>query len=338
MAPSACAEGSEEGRILLAPSAWPCFSWQQGSLHSSEAFLKADGNQAALALSGSARSLKSPALSPHWLLSLCGAGAGGWLCSFPAAAGPRAGPPGHILPLTLLCGFGVPLHAFGIPPPCSWGPCPTGTLITPQTLRGCLVPTPQCCSHSDPTWKESHRYALMENKENNVLGQARRSMAKTSGEVFSFPLPGTGDAAMAGLGLPSSRVIRRSRGVQWRVTKTVIPGAQGRWEELDGVTGDTGVRGDLTAPAEDRPKHFSGCQTLQHRARTTSSDRTLRKATSPKDGADLGEGWWSSTLGADQAEFHGCLELMLVAAPVQMGVGHETPDPPSPALLALYCL
>lgn len=55
-------------------------------------------------------------------------------------------------------------------------------------------------------------------------------MARTLGEGFSFPLPGTGGAAMVTPGLPSSGVIRRSRRVQWRVTKMVIPGAQGMGE------------------------------------------------------------------------------------------------------------
>lgn len=113
--------------------------------------------------------------------------------------------------------LGSLLDALGVP-------APTGTLITPETLCGCLGPTPECCSHSNSTENKSYRYVLMESKENSVLGQARRSMARTLGEVFSFPLSGTGNAAMARQGLLSSRVIGRSRRVEWRVTQGIPQG------------------------------------------------------------------------------------------------------------------
>lgn len=68
-------------------------------------------------------------------------------------------------------------------------------------------------------------------------------MAGTLGEVFSFPLPGTGDAAMVRPGLPSSRVVWRSRRAQWRVTKTVIPGAQSVGQVGRAVWGNQGSCG-----------------------------------------------------------------------------------------------
>lgn len=136
-------------------------------------------------LSGSARSLKSPALSPPGSFLPRGRG-WGLALQLPCCCSTQG-----CSPWPPLCPWG-PSPCFWDSSPCSWGPSPTalpaatGTLMPPQTLRGCLGPTPQCCSHSDPTQNEAHRYALMENKENSALGQARRSMARTLGEGGVF--------------------------------------------------------------------------------------------------------------------------------------------------------
>lgn len=149
---------------------------------------------------------------------------------------------------------------------------------------------------------------------------SRRSMASTLGDPF--PLPGTGGAAMARLELSSSGVRHRKAAE----SSGASPGwsslghrVEERWEQPDGVTGDAGLRGDL------RLQHLPGCCNTGQRPPVQTGHYGKP---SPKDGADLGEGWWSPTPGIDRAGLHGCLELMLVAAPGQTDIGQESPEPP----------
>lgn len=162
-------------------------------------------------LSGSARSIKSPALSPPWLLSPCGAGAGGWglALQLPCCCRTRAAPLGHILPLwvwgSLSMLLGSLLHAL-------WVPAPEPSLLPlapPSPHKPCvgaLAPHHRAAPSPNPH-KMSPTDMILQRKKRTI---PRRSMARTLGDPF--PLPGTGDAAMAGLGLSSSGVRYRKAG------------------------------------------------------------------------------------------------------------------------------
>lgn len=65
---------------------------------------------------------------------------------------------------------------------------PSGMLNRPKNptqASGFLGHAPWDWPHIDPVPNGCPRFALTENKENNILGHARRSVANTSREVFS---------------------------------------------------------------------------------------------------------------------------------------------------------
>lgn len=198
--------------MLMAPFAWLCFSWQHSSVRLSKAFSMADEKQGALALSRRIR--QEPAIPS--LISLLPLPPGPEARSLalpasPVMQDPRAG--GLSLPRSPML-LGALSHA----PPCScWHP------IHPQTLWKPLAPL--AMNRGAAPTPTPHRTGARD----LLLWRIKRTMSWTMAGGAWPALRGrrTGDAAMAGWGLPSSRAIRRNRGVQWRVTKTASPGAQG---------------------------------------------------------------------------------------------------------------
>lgn len=136
---------------------------------------------------GSARSLKSPALSPSCLSYPSGDGGrgqAGWLCSPTLSASPVPWGP-ELVALAASCLFPSPvlLEALSHGPPHSlWHP---NHLANPKQASGSRGHTPWDSSCIDPAPNGCQRFALIGNRENNILGHARRTVASTSREVFS---------------------------------------------------------------------------------------------------------------------------------------------------------